>query len=428
MTSLRFYGGVEGEIGGNQILLQDGETRILLDLGVNFSRWRRYFSFPLSRPRGMEDYFRVGLIPEALREPGEAYIRRDLDACIITHPHSDHYGAACALPPDDVPVYLGEAAYRIISAKMEGRRGPEAKAFSQLEFRTFRTGTRISIGDVEVVPWHVDHSTPGSYVLLVYTSGGLVVYTGDFRVHGSFGQRLTEERGQFWHRLEGEEVKAFICEGTNIGEPVSPLSERDVEHFMQECVEECRGLAIVNTSTCDVDRLKTVCQVAERTNRRVVATKHFLVVLEALKDDEKLAAPKVGVDVLPYEDELDELKAHQPDYMLLTSFYRGKEILEVEPIPGSCFILSSSEPFEEEGEIEFTRLKNWLHLFGVPIYHVHTSGHALPMHLLQVVEKLSPATVYPVHTEAPEAFCRLVGGVLGEGRVIPPERGVVYEV
>ena len=52
-TTLRMYGGVEGEIGGNQILLSSESGEILLDFGYNFSKWRRYFSFPLSRPRSV---------------------------------------------------------------------------------------------------------------------------------------------------------------------------------------------------------------------------------------------------------------------------------------------------------------------------------------------------------------------------------------
>lgn len=37
MTALRFYGGV-GEIGGNKILLEDGDTRVFLDFGKSFGQ------------------------------------------------------------------------------------------------------------------------------------------------------------------------------------------------------------------------------------------------------------------------------------------------------------------------------------------------------------------------------------------------------
>lgn len=50
MTSLTFYGGV-GELGGNKILVSDGDTNIFLDFGKKYRKEREYFDFPLLQPR-----------------------------------------------------------------------------------------------------------------------------------------------------------------------------------------------------------------------------------------------------------------------------------------------------------------------------------------------------------------------------------------
>jgi len=184
-------------------------------------------------------------------------------------------------------------------------------------------------------------------------------------------------------------------------------------------------LIIVNTSTCDIDRIKTICSVSKKLGRIPVATKRFTSILKALESDEHLSTPRVGVDILRYEDVYEDVKYNQEDYLLLTSAYREQEIIEVEPKSGSCFILSSSEPFGEESEIEFERLKNWLHLFGIPIYHIHSSGHVLPTDLIRLIKKLNPKTIFPIHTECPEAFAAMLKGSF-DGRVIIPERGVAY--
>ena len=42
MASLTFYGGVK-EIGGNKILLEDGDSRVFLDFGLGFSRRSMFF-------------------------------------------------------------------------------------------------------------------------------------------------------------------------------------------------------------------------------------------------------------------------------------------------------------------------------------------------------------------------------------------------
>ncbi|NIP67135.1 MBL fold metallo-hydrolase, partial [Candidatus Bathyarchaeota archaeon] len=58
MVYLTFYGGVD-EIGGNKILLEDGDIRIFLDFGQSFTRGADYFTGWLA-PRGINglgDYF-----------------------------------------------------------------------------------------------------------------------------------------------------------------------------------------------------------------------------------------------------------------------------------------------------------------------------------------------------------------------------------
>jgi len=99
MTSITFYGGV-GEIGGNKILLEDQDTRVVLDFGMSFGQSGKYFSEFLN-PRkcnGLGDYFATGLLPDIPGVYREDYIRhmgrgkedRLVDALLISHAHIDH--------------------------------------------------------------------------------------------------------------------------------------------------------------------------------------------------------------------------------------------------------------------------------------------------------------------------------------------------
>ena len=63
MTSLTFYGGV-GEIGGNKILLRDGDTSIFLDFGKNFERERRFYDEPYLSPREEKHLIYLGILPK----------------------------------------------------------------------------------------------------------------------------------------------------------------------------------------------------------------------------------------------------------------------------------------------------------------------------------------------------------------------------
>ena len=60
------------------------------------------------------------------------------------------------------------------------------------DVQTFRTGDKFTIGSMEIEPIHVDHSVPGAYGFIIYTSSGPVVYTADLRLHGT-NPKMTED-------------------------------------------------------------------------------------------------------------------------------------------------------------------------------------------------------------------------------------------
>ncbi len=429
-VTLRFYGGVEGEIGGNQILLQDGETQALLDFGYNFSRWREYFSFPTSMPKTLDEYFEVGLLPRDLKEKDSGRISRDIDCCFLTHAHTDHWRGIPSFAPyaeGGPTVYLGETAHKIVSKREEKLKGCDS--ISHLKFETFRTRRKVLLGDLEVVPFHVDHSIPGAYALLVHTTHGLVVYTGDLRLHGSYSKQMKE---QFWEILKGEPVEALICEGTNVGEMHTALTESDVQRLGEHYVWMSKGLVLVNLSPLDVDRLRTFHKIAELTGRRLVATSNFMEYLTALEKEPGLNLPRSAKgEISEYgEEEQGELRRNPSEYILLTAFYRWKEIQEIQPPPGSVFILSTSEPFEEEAEIEFRRLMNWLNIYGIQATQIHTSGHAYPEDLRRIVNLIEPKRLMPVHTAHPNAFERLISDILSEKKIefTEPKKGQTYKI
>ena len=85
-------------------------------------------------------------------------------------------------------------------------------------------------------------------------------------------------------------------------------------------------------------------------------------------------------NVLSFQNvvEASDIKGMQSKTVLVSSASSFKELVDIRPEPGSCFILSISEPFNEEQEFEFERVVNWLDHFGLPMYHVHCSGHIMP--------------------------------------------------
>jgi len=438
-VTLTFYGGA-GEVGGNKILLRDGDTRIMLDFGMSYNLRRMYYADPFLSPRDESALLEFGLLPKI---PGIYRFDKSpptVDGVLISHSHMDH-AAYISFLKRDIPVYCGVATATILRALHETRLGSLEFNLESIKFYTFRTGEKIRFGSVEVEPVHVDHSVPGSYGFIIHTSMGAIAYTGDFRMHGS-KPSLTED---FIERASEEKPLAVISEGTNtVGVEVS--SEPEIERKISRIVSQTSGLVLANFSWADIDRLRSFYNAAVKNGRYLVLTMKQAYLLDKLKEDIHLKVPKLDDERLlifkkskrrlfSWEREVlelgevidsEEISKRQSEVILILTLYGMEELVGINPKPGSCYILSSSEPFNEEMEVDFNKLVNWLTHYGLPIYHAHVSGHVMPLELKDALKRIGARNVFLIHGSRLDLLARFLSGL--KSRIHVPELGKRYRL
>lgn len=81
-------------------------------------------------------------------------------------------------------------------------------------------------------PIHVDHSVPGAYGFIIYTSVGPIGYIGDIRLHGTVPQ-LTRD---FIESAKNAKLIALIMEGTRIADDMKEESEKLVSKESKKIV------------------------------------------------------------------------------------------------------------------------------------------------------------------------------------------------
>lgn len=439
MTTFTFYGGVN-EVGGNKILIGDGDTRILLDFGVSFSLRDQYYSIPFLSPRNEKDLLELGILPRIKGvykfDSGESMV----DAVFLSHSHMDH-SAYISFLKREIPVYCGETTATILKAYSKVHLPSLEFNFEGLKFKTFRTGDRIKIGSIEVEPVHVDHSVPGSYGFIIYTSSGTIVYTGDFRRHGSRPE-LTED---FINKSSEAHPDVVICESTNMTS-VEVSSEHEVMKKLNYIIQRTSGLVMANFASADIDRLRSFYESARMNDRKLVITLRQAYLLHELSKDPHLSLPKLDSESLlifrkekkryfQWEKEAmnmgrivnsREISSRQKEMVLACSFYDFNELREIKPDAGSCYILSSSEPFNEEMEIDFNRLINWLEHYGLPQFHIHVSGHINPLHLRESLQSINPKKIFPIHGVHPKLFSVFMRDI--KSKIILPEKEKKYRM
>jgi ribonuclease J len=424
-TSLTFYGGVN-EIGGNKILLKDGDTKVFFDFGMSFTMKKQFYSPPFLSPKSENSLQELEILPKIKGIYKSDPNPPEVGAVFLSHGHLDH-SAHLSFIKREIPVYCGETTQIILQALSEIRRADLEFDVADLDFRSFRTGKKITVDSLEIEPFHVDHSVPGAYGFIIHTSNGAVVYTGDFRDHGAKPE-LTRD---FVEKAKDAKPVAIVTEATNMTD-ASVSCEAEVEDKLNRIVTRTDGIVLAGFSNSDVDRLNSFYHIAKKNQRCLAVSLKQAYLLDALRKDKGLRIPCLDDDTMlifrkskkrfdKWESQLIEQYApqnkifdvfetakQQCKVILAMAYYDFEELVSLQPTAGSSYILSSSEPFNEEMEIDHERLTNWLSHYGVPQYHVHVSGHMMPLQLKATLKEINAERTFPIHTEHAELFAKFM--------------------
>lgn len=447
---LTFYGGVN-EVGGNKILLDDNGTRILLDFGKGFSRRAMFFEEYL-KPRsanGIVDFIEMGLIPDVegiyrddlLEMAGRKASAPTVDAVLVSHAHADHVDYISFLHRD-IPLYMGSTCRTMLNAIQDraprdferevldflsrpSKRG--AKAVER-KINEFRSGRKFKVGSLDVHPIHVDHSVPGAYGFIIYTSSGPVVYTGDIRLHGARPEMTCE----FVAEAKAAKPVALICEGTRITDTPTEESEPQVFEEANALVAKHQNAPVfADFNFKDVDRLSTFYRIAQENGRKLVVKLKDCYYLKYLSQDPNLGIPNFddkdiviykakqvsgkyadgdyyGEDAnfvcLPNAKTAAEISLNPSRYLCALGYFSFASLIDIKPPPGTLYIHSASEPYNEEMVLNQDRVDNWLDKFSMERHQIHCSGHAKGPDLFSIVKEIGAKMLFPVHTEHAEMY------------------------
>jgi ribonuclease J len=400
-----------GEFGLNALVLEWDEHLLLLDAGV---------LFPSAEMPGIDS-----IVPD-FKYLAE---RRDkLRAILLTHGHEDHIGSlSFALQAAPAPVYGSRLTLGFVRRRLRDR-GVSA------DLRLLVPGKPVEIPPFRLHPIAVAHSVLDSLALAIETPAGVVLASGDFKIdaHAPPEERTDLEALAAW----GDRgVRVLLSDSTNVELAGRTGGEDSLVPAFEDVMAKTRGRVLVSCFATSIPRMQRVADVALRAGRPVAFVGRRMV-------DNADVALELGLLRIPEGRRfgMDTLADHRDGHraVVFVSGSQGEATSALSLVsvgehhdlatgPGDTVVLSARAVPGNERAV--SRLISNLYRRGADVVHpgvahVHVSGHGSQDDLVELLQRVRPEYLVPVHGEyrmlAQHARLAARAG-------FPPERVLVVE-
>ena len=412
------------QIGGTCIELNDGKTRLVLDVGS-----------PLDADLGDGSLEAIKPFLPKVKGLFKDDCTCSVDAVFISHSHPDHAAFLNQLK-DNTHVIMSKTT-KLLTDTLNiflGRAGELGGLYIETIDGWHGHNQAVTVGDFEVTAYDVDHSVPGALAFLIKHTkeNKTILYTGDIRAHGRkhklFDSLINECR---------KKTDFMLMEGTMVGNQREggERSEDDLKLAVAEQLKKEGKPVLVNFSMTNVDRTIGLVNACVMSGYEFVIDLPNALVYERLREQgwnippisdlpfkifylkahmralkengvfeyaERLRPLEIRIEdifkqnnrlVLFRESHLKYFKDYVPEGLtLMMSKWWGK------PYPGQ------EEAYERY--MAFIKEKN----LQMDEHAWHVSGHAYVSDLQALVTGIKPKEIIPVHTEHPEVFAQTFMG------------------
>ncbi len=386
-TKLRVFslGGLQ-EIGKNITCFECGNDIIIVDCGVAFPE---------------DDMLGIDLVI-----PDFTYLvknKNKVRGVILTHGHEDHIGSIPYLLRElSVPLYGTSLTLGLIDNKLKEHN-------LTADYNVVSFGDVINLGSFKVEFIRSTHSIADSAMLAIFTSVGIVVHSGDFKVDYTpiHGESIDLQRLAELGRMG---VKLFLCESTNVDQAGYTMSEKSVGPIFEKIFQDSPNQRIiVATFSSNIHRIQQIINSAVKHKRKIVIMGRSM--LNAFKTAQELGYLNIPKNVMIEAYEIKNYKdeqlviittGSQGEHMAALSRMASSDHKQVEISPGDKIIISASPiPGNEKtiSKVINELLKKGADVIYEGLMEVHVSGHAKQEEIKLLHALLKPQFLLPIHGE-----------------------------
>ncbi len=408
-----------GEIGLNMMVLEYGDTLVVIDAGLMFP----------------EDY----MLGVDYVIPDMAYVLRNksrLKAIVLTHAHEDHIGALPYLLREvSVPVYGTPFTLGLVESKFE-EHGLSASA--EL-LHVIHPNDRVAIDPFAFEFIRVNHSVVDGVGIAIETPEGWIVHSGDFKISDSTIEGMQTDVDAFT-RYGDKGVLALLSDSTNVEREGRTPSDEHVSNTLKTLIQGSPGRVIVALFASNVSRIQQAVNIIKTEPRKIIFNGRSIELSVRIAKSLNLLKIPSGMEI-----GIDEIDDYPDEHILImTTGSQGEPMSalarmstgmhkQIKARQNDTVILSSK--FIPGNEKAIAKIINNLFRKGANVIYekisdIHVSGHAFKEELQMMMELVRPTYFIPIHGEYRHLYhhARLAEATgIGRENVLLAENGDVIE-
>lgn len=384
-VTISFLGGL-GQIGRNCMLIEQNNEAIMIDCGI---------MFPTEGMPGIEL-----ILPnlERIRE-----VKNKLKAILITHGHEDHLGAISYLDKDITPIiYSSKFANEILREKMGSN--SNIKLVDVYDYQKIK----IESFEVEFIP--ITHSVPMAFSIMIYTSQGPFLHTGDFKIDLTPIDNRLPGLSRIAELARKDPIRILFSDSTNAEREGFSRSESEVAKSLEKIMASLTDKRIIfSCFSSHIHRIseavstavtlnRKVCLLGRSLQRNIKAAKNASIF--GFSDDYFVDASEIS-SFKPGEIMVILTGSQGEPFSMLNQIISSNQmpfklskddavIISAQPIPGREKRVANliNSILEEQAEVYYSTCD-----------FVHESGHGKAKELALMIQLTNPEYFIPVHGE-----------------------------
>lgn len=413
-------GGLE-EIGRNSAAVEYKGDIVIVDLGL---------MFPTENMYGI-DY----IIPDISPLYGK---EKNVKGVIITHAHYDHFGGVPHLLPKlgNPPIYGSEFTMRLVQ-----KRQADFPNYAKPIVNIVKPKEVFRLGKFEIETFHVNHSVPNAFGVVIRTPAGAIAFTGDFKFDHKPVNDMPADEAHI-SELGKQGVNVLYGDSTGSEKEGHSISESIIEGNLDKLFAAHPNQRIIAaTFSSMIDRLQQMITIAEKHGRKVAIDGFSMKTnIEIAREigflnvkKETLITPEQSNKYPPGKVLVLCTGAQGEDNAVLMRIV-NKEHRSLELAAGDVVIFSSSVIPGNEASVQL--VKDQIYKQGAEVYHykmmdIHSGGHGQRDDLVHMISLMQPKYLIPAHGyfshRAEHAKLAVLHG-MPRSNILLPSNGEVVEI